>query len=230
MHELVRQINLHYSKLPLLSADEIIRRCFLLTKVDPTNLEIAEAFIFFRLRELSAGELSSKTTKYWDVEGIAEKTDLMQSWWKEIKSDRIRFRNRLDELVLDRVSARKKHQIADAKVLQKSLTVIHRISDAGEPEARYFPKTTEAAYTLVLSLIRNENFKALVRVRICAWKPCSAYFLRKVSEHGGRPQIYCSSKCQRKPDEKRALVRQATPEQRKKERERRRKYRKEGKK
>lgn len=230
VHELVRQINLFYSRLPLITPDEIIARSFLLTKGDPTNLEIAEAFLFFRMRELSAGKLSSEKTEFWHVEGIAERTDLMQGWWKEIKSDRYKFRNRLDELLLDRVSACEKHQTADTKVLRKYLTVIPQIDDASRTVVRYFPKTTEAAYTLVLALLYKNNFEKLACVQTCAWDPCSAYFLRKASNKGGRPKLYCSSVCQKKPDQKRALVRQAQEDQRKKQRERRRKYRKEGKK
>ena len=225
VHELVRQINLFYSRLPVLTADEIIERGLLLTKGDPSDVEIAEAFVFFRMRELAAGDLES-----WWVDGIAEDTDLIRDWWEKIKSDREEFLRRLNELVRDRRQARNKHKMADTELLRKNLTPIPWMDDHGDIVFRHFPASIEAAWTLVLVLLCRKKFEKLNRLRTCAWEPCSAYFLRKVSEKGGRPQMYCSGVCQKKPDGKRSLVRQATSEQRKKQRERRRKYREESKK
>ena len=225
VHKLVRKINLFYSRQPVLTPDEIIERGLLLTKGDPSDVEIAEVFVFFRMRELAAGDLES-----WSVDGIAGKTDLMRDWWEKIKSDREQFLRRLDELVRDRRQARNKHKMADTKLLRDNLTLIPWIDDHGDIVFRHFPVSNEAAYTFVLKLLYKKDFKNLNRLRTCAWEPCSAYFLRKVSEKGGRPQMYCSGVCQKKPDGKRSLVRQATSEQRKKQRERRRKYREESKK
>ena len=225
VHELVRQINLHYARLPVLTPDEIIQRGLLLTKGDPSDVEIAETFLFFRMRELASGDLGS-----WSVEGIAAKTNLMRNWWGEIQSDRDRFRVRLDELIQDRHGAREKHLDGDIDLLQKDLAIIPYLGDSATVVFRYFPKSIVAAFTFVLSLIYKEDFKKLDRVQMCAWEPCSAYFLRRASRKGGRPQQYCSPECQKMPDRKKAVIRQAKPEQRKKQRNRKRKSREEGRK
>ena len=226
VHELVRQINLFYSGLGILSEDSIVNRSLYLTKGEPSDVEIAAAFLYFRMREAASGSL-----KFWDVEGLANKySDKFRHWWQEIESDRRDFRCRLDELFNNRRQALERHQNADIQLLRDQATIIPWLGNNGEVAIRYFPASVEAGYTIALTLLYQKDFERLNRLRTCAWEPCSAYFLRKVSEKGGRPQLYCTSVCQKKPDGKGSLARQATSEQRKKQRERRRKYREEGKK
>ena len=226
VHEGVRQINLFYSGLGILSEDSIVNRALYLTKGEPSDVEIAAAFLYFRMREAASGSL-----KFWDVEGLANKySDKFRHWWQEIESDRRDFRCRLDELFNNRRQALERHQNADIQLLRDQATIIPWLGNNGEVAIRYFPASVEAGYTIALTLLYQKDFERLTRLYVCQWKPCSAYFLRKASKKGGRPQLYCTSVCQKKPDQKRALVRQAQEDQRKKQRERRRKYRKEGKK
>lgn len=227
VHESITLINRIYAKVPTLTPEDVIERGLLLAKMEPSDQEIAEAFIYVRMRELRSGDL-----KKWSVEGIAQRTNVIRDWWVSIKSDRRKFRDRIDELVKDPDQARKMHQHADRRVVQENVLVVPWNDEHGDTRVRHFPMNIESAWKYVLQNLYNEKKKRWEHLRKCKWKPCSEYFWRKERKGstGGRPREYCSPECQKKPDQERALIRQVQPDQREKQRERRRKYREEGKK
>lgn len=207
MHESVTLINRIYSDVPKLDSEEVIERGLLLTKLEPTDEEIAKALIYVGVHELVTGSLEK-----WHVEGITQRTEFLSDWWAKSESDRQKFRHRLDELLKNPVQARTKHKDADLDVLRRDLLIVTDFDGQGADVHRFFPMTIEAAYTFVLQALYKKKHERWKRLRKCGH--CQSVFIRKISEVGGRPRDYCTAECQRKADQKKALVRQRKQRQR----------------
>jgi len=224
VQESIAELNLIYAKkIEPLSTVIVVDRVFLLTKEEPTNEEMAIAFISVAVHDLITSDL-----KNWDIEGIARGSDFLRDWWSRIESDRQRFKSRLDELVANPQQAAEIHLESDLTVQRNDLLLVPWMNARNEHKERNFPMTIEAAYVYALSRLTENNFAYLDRVVKCLG--CGCYFLRKVSPYGGAPRKHCSTTCRRKLDHQKALIRQAKPEQRKKQAERKRKKLKESKK
>ena len=223
VQESINSINRIYAGIEAPSPEVVVEKALFLTKVEPTDEEMAKAFISVAVHELITSDFSN-----WDIEGIARKSEFLKNWWAKAESDRQKFRGRLEDLIANPENATDKHLGSDQLVLRRDLLLIPWRDNRNTVRHRYFPMTIEAAYIHALTLLQEDNFNRLNRVIRCPG--CGAYFLRKVSPYGGAPQKHCSTKCRRKPDHKKALIRQAKPDQRKKQAERKRKYREESKK
>ena len=147
------------------------------------------------------------------MEGLARKPERLRDWWEKIGSHRRKFRSRLDELVNDRDRAISKRQSASIKILRRELTIGTRLDDKGDPIHRFIPWTIEAAYEYVLQKLYNKENQTWKRLRECSH--CRSYFLRSAGGAGGRPRDYCTPECQKKSDQKNALIRQRKARQRK---------------
>ena len=207
-HLLISSINSVYSDIPPLGTDEVIERGLLLTKIEPSDQEIAKALIYFKIRELVSGSIEN-----YSVESLARRTEFMRDWWAGCESERKSFLSRLNELMQSPDKARAKHMAADLKTIRNELLITCDIDDQGKDVSRFFPMTIEAAYKYVLLGLYNKEQKRWKRLRKCGH--CKSIFIRKISEAGGRPRDYCTPECQKKSDQKKALIRQRKARQRK---------------
>lgn len=208
-HSSVTWVNRAYSDIPQLTSDEVIERGLLLTKIEPSDQDIAKAWIYVGVHELASALLEER----YSVKGLARRTAFMRDWWASCESERKNFLSRLNELMKSPNKARTEHMAADLKTIRNDLLITCDIDDQGKDVYRFFPMTVEAAYKYVLQALYNEERQRWKRLRKCG--NCQSIFIRKVSEVGGRPRDYCTPECQKKSDQKKALVRQRKARQRK---------------
>ena len=194
-----------------LTADEIIERGLLFAKTNPTQQEVADAMLHYSFVELKDKIVSERPPP---------DTLLSALMWRDAKKQREDFRARLEEIIKSPNEAGVKHKAADMKLLRNELLVTGDIDDQGVGFCRFYPMTIEAGYMYVLQALYNKKQKRWKRLRKCGH--CQSIFFRKISEAGGRPRDYCSPECQKKHDQEMALVRQRSPEQRAKQRQRKR--------
>ena len=195
-----------------LTAEQVIERGLVLAKAEPSDQDIARALFYYSHPGLIHGSLAERN--------LTKVPPLLQNWWADCKSERSDFLSRLDALMQSPYKARARHMAADLKLLRENLLITADLDGEGKTVCRYFPRTIKAGYIFVLQALYNKKQKRWKRLRKCGH--CQSIFFRKISEAGGRPRDYCSSECQKKHDQERALVRQRSPEQRAKQRQRKR--------
>ena len=208
-HSSVTWVNRAYSDIPQLTPDEVIERGLLLTKIEPSDQEIAKAWIYVGVHELTSALLEER----FSVKGLARHTAFTRDWWASCESERKNFLSRLNELMKSPNKARTEHMAADLKTIRNDLLITCDIEVQGNGVIRFFPMTVEAGYKYVLQALYNEERQRWKRLRKCG--NCQSIFIRKVSEVGGRPRDYCTPECQKKSDQKQALIRQRKARQRK---------------
>ena len=208
-HSSVLWVNRAYKGIPTLTTDEVIERGLLLAKIEPSDQDIAKAWIYVGVHELATANLDAR----FSVKGLAEDTTLPRDWWASCESERKNFLSRLNELMKSPNKARTKHRAADLKIIRNELLVTCGFDDQGKDVCRFFPMTIEAAYKYVLLGLYSKEQKRWKRLRKCG--NCQSIFIRKISEVGGRPRDYCTPECQKKSDQKKALIRQKKARQRK---------------
>ena len=205
----VTWVNRAYSDIPQLTSDEVIERGLLLTKIEPSDKEIAKAWIYVGVHELASALLEER----FSVKGLARRTEFRRDWWASCESERKSFLSRLNELMQSPDKARAKHMAADLRSLRKKLLITCDIDDQGNVVNRFFPMTVEAGYKFVLQRLYHADHKRWKSLRKCGH--CQSIFIRKISDFGGRPRDYCTPECQKKSVQKKALIRQRKARQRK---------------
>ncbi len=208
-HLSVTWVNRAYKGIPTLTTDGVIERGLLLTKIEPSDQDIAKAWIYVGVHELVSANLDHR----FSVTGLAQQTAITRKWWASCESERKKFLSRLNELMKSPNKARTEHRAADVKIIRNELLITCGFDDQGKDVSRFFPMTIEAAYKYVLLGLYSKEQKRWKRLRKCGH--CRSIFIRKVSEGGGRPRDYCTPECQKKSDQKKALIRQRKARQRK---------------
>ena len=218
-HQSVAAINRTSRHLSTLTTDQAIEQALLLTKAEPSDQDIAGAAVYFALK----GQITSQHANAGITfeSSLLKQPSFLQRWWAACRSERSDFLLRLNELMRAPDKARARHMAADFQLLRKRLLIIGDLDDEGEIVPRLYPMTIEAGCIYVLQALYNKEHKRWKRLRKCPH--CQSIFIRKISKVGGRPRDYCTAECQEKADQKRALVRQRSPEQRAKQRKRKRK-------
>lgn len=181
-----------------LTAEQVIERGLVLAKAEPSDQDIARALFYYSHPGLIHGSLAERN--------LTKVPPLLQNWWADCKSERSDFLSRLDALMQSPYKARARHMAADLKLLRENLLITADLDGEGKTVCRYFPRTFEAGYKFVLLLLYSEKEQRWKRLRKCG--RCQSIFWRKISEVGGRPRDYCTPECQKKADQKKALIRQ----------------------
>jgi len=209
-HHVVTEIN---SLSEPITEEQTIERGLLLTKPEPSDQDIARALMSVGNRRIFPDALVEQN--------LLRDPSALVKWWTNRESDRLGFRSRINELMQSPNHSRTKHFAADLKFLRHKLLITCELDAQGKTINRVFPMTIEAAYRYVLVLLYRQEKKRWKRLRKCGY--CQTFFLRKVSEVGGRPRDYCTPECQKKADQKKALVRQRNRRRRAKQSKRKRK-------
>ena len=199
-HEVIGRLN--RMSLPSITTEEMVERGLLFAKTDPSVDEIAQALVYFHYKGIATQDLSS----YLENALIKNPTDL-HNWWRQTESQREDFQSRLTELIHAPQRAIRERAASDRTILGREMLITCTFDESGDDRYRFYPMTVEAGYKYVLQVLYRKS-DWWRRVRQCALPDCKAFFLRKVSELGGRPRDYCTPECQLKADGKKALKRQ----------------------